>query len=77
MNKGFLFATSRQKVESHVEESQTTLLVWPCLNHLQKNITQLITSFLIIQSVSFTGAAFEAFAKTYLSSLVSGSTKKR
>ena len=48
---------------SHVVESQIALLVWPCLNHLQKNIAELITwSFLIIQSAIFTSAAFEAFA---------------
>ena len=48
-------------------ESQITLLLWPCLNHLQKNIAQLITwSSLIIQSVSFTSAVFEAFAEAYL-----------
>ena len=74
MNKGFLFATSSRKIKSHVVESQITLLVWPCLNHLQKNIAQLITwSFLVIQSVSFTSAAFEAFAETYLCFLVSAS----
>ena len=67
VNKGFLFATSSRKIKSHVVESQITLLVWPCLNHLQKNIAQLITwSFLMIQSVSFTSAAFEAFAEAYL-----------
>ena len=71
MNKGFLFATSSRKIKSHVVESQITLLVWPCLNHLQKNIAQLITwSFLMIQSVSFTSAAFEAFAEAYLCFLV-------
>ena len=67
VNKGFLFATSSRKIKNHVVESQITLLVWPCLNHLQKNIAQLITwSFLMIQSVSFTSAAFEAFAEAYL-----------
>ena len=45
--------------------------------HLQKNIAQLITwSFLMIQSVSFTSAAFEAFAEAYLCFLVSASAKK-
>ena len=49
-------------------ESQITLLIWSCLNHLQKNIAQLITwLFLMIQSVSFTIAAFEAFAEAYIS----------
>ena len=27
-NKGFLFATSSQKIKSHVADSQITLLVW-------------------------------------------------
>ena len=77
VNKGFLFATSSQNIKSHVVESQITLLVWPCLNHFQKNIIQLITwSFLMIQSVSFTSAAFEAFAEAYLCFLVSASAKK-
>ena len=40
---GDLFATSNRKIKSHVEESQITLLVWPCLKHFQKNIAQLIT----------------------------------
>ena len=43
VNKGFLFATSSQKIKSHVVESEITLLVWPGLNRLQKNIAQLIT----------------------------------
>ena len=79
MNKGFLFATSSGKIKSQVVEGQMTLLVGPCLNHLyiQKNIAQLITgSFLMIQSVSFTSTAFEAFAKAYLCFLVSASGKK-
>ena len=77
MNKGFLFITSSWKIKSHVVESQITLLVWWCLNHLQRNIAQLITwSFLMIKSVSFTSAAFEAFAKAYLRFLVSSSPKK-
>ena len=50
VNKGFLFATSSRKIKSHVVESQITLIVWPCLNQLQKNIAQLITwSFLMIK----------------------------
>ena len=54
-----------------------TFLVWPCLNQLQKNITQLIKwSFLMIQSVSFTSAAFEDFAEAYLCFLVSASAKE-
>ena len=79
MNKGFLFATSSRKIKSHVVEDQMTLLVGPCLNHLyiQKNIAQLITgSFLMIQSVSFTSTAFEAFAETFLCFLVSALEKK-
>ena len=63
VNKDFLFATSNWKIKSHVVESQITLLVWPCLNHLQKNIAE---SFLMIQSVGFTSATSEAFAKAYL-----------
>ena len=66
MNKGFLFANSSWKIKSHVVESKAALLVWPCLSHLEKNITQLITSFLMIQSASFTSAAFEAFVEAYL-----------
>ena len=78
MNKGFLFATSSRKIKSHVLESQIKLLVSPCLNHLQKNIAQLITrSFLMIQSVRFTGATFEAFAKAYLCFLASASAKEK
>ena len=78
MNKGFLFATSSWKIKSHVVESQITLPVWPCLNHLQKNIAQLIPwSFLMIQSVSFASAAFEAFTEAYLSFLVSAQQKKK
>ena len=67
MNIGFLFATSSRKIKSHVVESQTTLLVWPCLSH--------VDHFLMIQSVSFTSAAFKAFTKAYLSFLVSASAK--
>ena len=53
------------------------LLVLPYLNHSQKNNEQLITwTFLMIQSVSFTSAAFEAFAEAYLCFLVSASAKK-
>ena len=45
--------------------------------HLHKNNAQLITwSFLMIQLVSFTSAAFEAFAEAYLCFLVSTSAKK-
>ena len=36
VNKGFLFATSSQKIKSHVVESQITLLVWPCLSLTEK-----------------------------------------
>ena len=77
VTKGFSFATSSQKIKSPVVESEITLLVWPCLNHLQKNIAQLIAlTFLVIQSLSFTSAAFEAFARVYLCFLVSASAKK-
>ena len=52
-NKGFLFAIFSRKVKSHAVESQIIFLVWPCLNHLQKKITQLIScKSLMIQSVS-------------------------
>ena len=43
VNKGFLIATFSRKIKSHVIENQITLLVSPCLNHLQKNIAQLMT----------------------------------
>ena len=77
MNKDFSFATSSRKIKSYAVKSQIALLVWSCLNHLQKNIAQLITRlFLMIHSVSFTSAAFEAFAKAYLCFLVSASAKK-
>ena len=39
MNRGFLFATSRRKIESHVVECQITLLVWPCLSLPEKQRT--------------------------------------
>ena len=64
--------TSSRKVKSHVMESQIILLSWPYLNHLHKSMAQLITwAFLVIQSVSFTSAAFGAFAKADLCFLVS------
>ena len=66
-NKGFLFAIFSRKIKSHAAESQIIFLVWPCLNHLQKKITQLIScKSLMIQSVSFTSAIFETFARAYL-----------
>ena len=44
--------------------------------HLLKRIAQLmVLSFLMIQSVSSTVAAFEAFAEAYLYLLVSASAK--
>ena len=74
VNKGFLFATSSRKIKSHVVDSQITMLLW---KHLQKKIAQLITwSFLMSQSVSFTSAASEAFAETYLWFLVPALAKK-
>ena len=77
MNKGYLFEILSGKIKSHVVESQITLLVWPCLNHLQKIITQLITwSFLMRQLVIFASAALVAFARAYLCFLVSASSKK-
>ena len=42
MNKGFLFATSSRMIESYVVESQITLLVWSCWNHLRENIAHMI-----------------------------------
>ena len=54
-----------------------SLIVWPCLTHLHKNIAQLITwSCLMIQSVSFTSATFEDFAEAYLCFLVSATAKE-
>ena len=45
--------------------------------HLQKNNAHLITrSFLMIQLVNFTSAAFQDFPKAYLCFLVSASPKK-
>ena len=43
---------------------RSLFFVWSRLSHLQKNIAQLITwSFLMIQSVSFTSAAFGGFCQ--------------
>ena len=39
VNKSFLFATSNQKIKSHVVESQITLLVWPSLSLTEKQST--------------------------------------
>ena len=39
VNKGFLFATSSQKIKSHVVESQITSLVSPCLSLTEKQRT--------------------------------------
>ena len=76
MNKDFLFATSSRKIKNDVVESQITLIFWPCLNDLKKNMAQLIIrSFLMIQYLSFTSAAFEVFAEAYLSFLVSALAK--
>ena len=78
MSKGFLFETSSRKIKSHVVESQIKLLVWPCLSLTEKQRTMNHTwSFLRIQSVIVTSAAFEAFAETYLCFLVSSSLKKK
>ena len=45
--------------------------IWSCSNHLQKSIAKSVTwSFLMIRSVSFTSATFEAFAEAYLCFLV-------
>ena len=52
VNKGFLFATSSRKIKSHVVERQITLLVWPCLNHLQENIAQINHMIIFNDSVS-------------------------
>ena len=43
VNKGFLFATSSQKIKSYAVESQITSLVSRHVYHLQKNNAQLIT----------------------------------
>ena len=77
MNKDFLFATSSRKIKSHVAESQITLLIWPYLSlteKQQRTINYMI--ILMIQPVSFTSAAFEAFAEAYLCFLVSASAKE-
>ena len=66
MNKGFLFATSSRKIKSHVVESQITLLVWSCLSLTEKQRTVNHMIILMTQSVSFTSAAFEAFAEAYV-----------
>ena len=77
MNKGFLFATSSRKIKSHVVESQITLLVWPCLSLTEKQRTINHMIILMIQSVSFTSGALEAFAEAYVCFLVSASAKKK
>ena len=58
-------------------ESQLTLLVWPCLSLTEKQRTINHKIILMIQSVSFTSGAFEAFAEAYVCFLVSASTKKK
>ena len=73
MNRGFLLTTSSQESKIHAVESQITL--FDGVYHLQKNNTQLIAwSFLIIESVSFTSAAFDDFAEANLWFLVSALT---
>ena len=47
MNKGFLSATSSRKIKTHVEENQITMLVWPCLNRLQKKKHHTINHMII------------------------------
>ena len=74
MNKGFLFATSGQKIKSHVVESQITLLVWACLSLTEKQCTINHMIILMIQSVRFTSAPFEAFVEACF--LVSALAKK-
>ena len=65
MNKGFLFETSSPNIKSHVAQSQITLLVWPCSNHLKNNTINHMIIF--NDSVSkVTSAAFKAFAEAYL-----------
>ena len=39
MSKDFLFATSTEKIKSHVVESQIALLVWPYLSLTEKQHT--------------------------------------
>ena len=58
-------------------EPQCSYKVWTYKKSVQKINTQLITcSFLMIQTVSFTSAAFEVFAEVYLCFLVSATAKK-
>ena len=57
-------------------ESQLTLLVGPCLSLTEKQSTINHMIILMIQSVSFTSGALEAFAEAYVCFLVSASAKK-
>ena len=57
-------------------ESQLTLLVWPCLSLTEKQRTINHMIILMIQSVSFTSGALEAFAEAYVCFLVSASANK-
>ena len=77
MNKGFLFATSGQKIKSHVVESQITLLVWACLSLTEKQCTINHMIILMIQSVSFTSAPFEAFVEACFLVSALAKTKKK
>ena len=52
MNKNFLFAASRWKIKIHAVDSQVTLLVWPYLNHLQKNIARINHMVIFNDSIS-------------------------
>ena len=67
VDKGFLLATSNQKIKDHVVECQITSLVWPWLSltEKQRTINHMIIFFLMIQSISFTSAA-----KSYMKELV-------
>ena len=86
MNKGFLFATSSQKIKSHVVESQITSLVWPFLSLTEKQPT---VNHMIFFNDPFSqfyqysvrnsprqSANAESFAEAYLGFLVAASAKK-
>ena len=75
MKKGFLFATSAERLKPCRGESNNIacLAMFKSLTEKHHTITR---SFLMIQSVRFTSAAFEAFAKAYLCLLVSASPKE-
>ena len=57
-------------------DSQVTLVAWPCFSLTEKQCTVNHLIILVIQSVSYTKAAFKAFAMAYLYFLVSAPAKK-